>query len=92
MPKEFDDCVNALIKKGKSKDSAYAICVANYKKKHGKSPFSKEQVETLLINKNLKDILIKLVEGNTREQKLSEKALEAMNQGKSVKIVEDCGC
>jgi len=43
MPKAFDDCVNSLLKQGKSKDSAYAICVSQYKDKHGKSPFGKKE-------------------------------------------------
>jgi len=46
MPKEFDECVRRVEndpdlkpRKGQSKrDAAYAICVAQYKKRHGKSP------------------------------------------------------
>lgn len=35
MPREFVKCVEALIAKGKGKDSAYAICTAAYKDRHG---------------------------------------------------------
>lgn len=48
MPQEYTDCVKkvkkSLLKQGKSEKqaekSAYAICVAVYKKKHGKTPQS----------------------------------------------------
>lgn len=38
MPAKFDRCINAVIRSGKSKDSAYAICTASIKpgKKSGK--------------------------------------------------------
>lgn len=35
MPKEFIECVRSLKAKGKSSDSAYAICTAAYKERHG---------------------------------------------------------
>jgi len=41
MPKEFTDCVKKLVKDGKTKKEAYAICTAAYKKKHGVSPQSR---------------------------------------------------
>jgi len=53
MPKEFDDCVRALVadpdfkprKKGQTKkDAAYAVCTSQYKKRHGKSPFSNAEL------------------------------------------------
>lgn len=34
MPQEFINCVDALIKQGHPKNSAYAICTAQYKKRH----------------------------------------------------------
>lgn len=37
MPKELDDCVKKLTPKY-GKDKAYAICTANFKKKHGMTP------------------------------------------------------
>jgi hypothetical protein len=38
MPKEYKDCVEAVIKSGKSSSSAHAICAAQFYKKHGKTP------------------------------------------------------
>ena len=35
MPKEFDDCVKAMKKAGKSEDSSYAICISNYIRSKG---------------------------------------------------------
>lgn len=44
MPQEFIKCVDSLIKSGKSKDSAYAICTAQYKKRHeGRTPQQDEK-------------------------------------------------
>lgn len=45
MPAKFDRCVRDVMAKGRSKDSAYAICVAMWKKKYGKSPFSSEELD-----------------------------------------------
>ena len=45
MPAKFDRCVRDVMAKGKGKDSAYAICVAMWKKKHGKSPFANEELD-----------------------------------------------
>ena len=46
MPAKFDRCVKDVMKQGKSKDSAYAICVAMWKKSHGgRSPFSYEGID-----------------------------------------------
>ena len=36
MPAKLDRCVKDLIKKGYSKDKAWAICTASIKKKKGK--------------------------------------------------------
>jgi hypothetical protein len=38
MPKEWRDCVEGIKKSGKSEDRAYAICTANFMKKHGITP------------------------------------------------------
>lgn len=38
MPKEYKDCVESVMKSGKSSDSAHAICSAQFYKKHGKTP------------------------------------------------------
>lgn len=38
MPKEYKDCVEAVIRSGKSSSSAHAICAAQFYKKHGKTP------------------------------------------------------
>jgi len=38
MPKEYKDCVDSVIKSGKSSTSAHAICAAQFYKKHGKTP------------------------------------------------------
>jgi len=76
MPKKFDDCVKGIKKQGKNDDSAYAICVAQYKKDHdGKSPFSKKE-----------DIL-----ESDLPQKVKRIALlvfEAEQAGKKVKVLE----
>jgi hypothetical protein len=41
MPAEFVKCVKTLMDEGKDKNSAYAICTAQYKKRHnGKTPQS----------------------------------------------------
>lgn len=45
MPAKFDRCVKQVMSQGKSKDSAYAICVAMWKKKYGKSPFASEELD-----------------------------------------------
>lgn len=43
MPAEFIKCVDTLIGQGKSKESAYAICTVQYKKRHkGHTPQSDE--------------------------------------------------
>lgn len=34
MPAEFVSCVDALLKQGHDKGSAYAICTVQYKKRH----------------------------------------------------------
>lgn len=60
MPREFVDCVNALLREGKSKDSAYAICTDAFKKRHGgKTPQEMESKHTL-------DITIDSLEGIER--------------------------
>lgn len=38
MPKEYKDCVTAVMQSGKSSTSAHAICAAQFYKKHGKTP------------------------------------------------------
>lgn len=39
MPAEFVKCVDALLKEGKPKDSAYAICTKQYMDRHhGNTP------------------------------------------------------
>ena len=49
MPKELDECVSAVQRdEGYSESRAYAICVAAYKKKHGKNPKMKEIDEMTL--------------------------------------------
>lgn len=75
MPKEFDDCVSGVMAGGKSKDAAYAICVSQYTKKHGVSPFKKEEIQELPISEKSKIII--------------EKAIEAVEQGKTMKVIED---
>jgi hypothetical protein len=74
MPKEFDDCV-ASVSKEKDADSAYAICIARYIKKHGKSPLKKEEIDSLDVSNSMK-----------RRLKIQ---IEAEEQGKKVKILED---
>jgi len=50
MPKEYVKCVNALLKEGKNKDSAYAICTDAYKKRHaGRTPQEDEAKHMLYI-------------------------------------------
>lgn len=45
MPAEFVKCVDALVGQGKSKDSAYAICTVQYKKRHkGHTPMQDEHM------------------------------------------------
>ena len=76
MPAEFDSCVNDLKKQGKSNDSAYAICVSSYQKKHGKSPFSKkEEIQILPIS--------------TRQRGLFVALFEAEQSGRKVKLLEE---
>ncbi len=49
MPAEFVKCVNSLIKSGKDRNSAYAICTAQYKKRHkGHTPQQDENAEVAL--------------------------------------------
>lgn len=44
MPPKFDRCVKRVMDQGKSKDSAYAICVAMWKRTHGgQSPFGSSE-------------------------------------------------
>lgn len=57
MPEEFEKCVRGLMNDPKfkpqnegesKKDAAYAICVAQYKKRHGgKSPLEKSEYDKL---------------------------------------------
>lgn len=76
MPKEFDACVADLKKQKYSSDSAYAICVAQYKKKHGKSPFSfKEEIKEASMDE--------------RRKRLEIAVLEAEKKGKKAKIIEE---
>ena len=72
MPKEFEDCVIALKKQGKSDNAAYAICVAKYKDAHnGKSPFTNEEIDQLSISKDVKLVLKGIVEAEKKGKKLT---------------------
>lgn len=55
MPKELDKCVNSLLKQGKSKESAYAICTASLKKT-GKLADDEAKEELLNVGFNEDDI------------------------------------
>jgi hypothetical protein len=49
MPADFVKCVDALLKQGKPKDSAYAICTMQYKKRHkGHTPQQDEKDSALI--------------------------------------------
>ena len=43
MPPEVENCVKTLIKKGYSKDKAWAICQAQYNKTHKKKNKGKKK-------------------------------------------------
>jgi len=43
LPQIFRDCVAALKRSGKSDDSSYAICTANFMKTHGMTPVEAEK-------------------------------------------------
>jgi hypothetical protein len=45
MPKVLEDCVKALVDKGKEKESAYAICTAQLQKAGILKPDSQELAE-----------------------------------------------
>jgi len=74
MPAEFTKCVSDLKAQGKSEDSAYAICVSSYMKKHGKSPFAKEDDINILPISESQKSKFRII-------------LEAEKGGKKVKIL-----
>lgn len=46
MPAEFVKCVDTMMGEGKSKDSAYAMCTVQYKKRHkGQTPQMDEHMK-----------------------------------------------
>ena len=87
MPAEFTNCVADLKKQGKSEDSAYAICVSDYMKKHGKSPFKSEsEIEKLPVSKSLKETL-KDALAHPQSTRLQTTVLEGIGEGKKMKVV-----
>jgi len=72
MPKEFTDCVADLKSQGKSADSAYAICTAQYIKKHGKSPFANEEIAHLPISEQAKQSIREMSTGQRKVKAISE--------------------
>lgn len=71
MPAEFTSCVSTLKKQGKSNDSAYAICTAQYIDKHGKSPFANEaSITELPIQENTKSSIKNMVEACKKGKKV----------------------
>jgi|WetSurMetagenome_2_1015567.scaffolds.fasta_scaffold00807_2 hypothetical protein len=46
MPAEFVKCVDALLREGKTKDQAYAICTTQYEDRHkGHTPQHDEKMQ-----------------------------------------------
>jgi len=94
MPKEWTDCVASLIKSGTPKDSAYAICTAQYKKKHGKPPQRHEELsveEKALLDDFLdreEEIMGKDIQKYDRKFKMPSRALSTCVT-LPVKLAED---
>lgn len=58
MPAEFTNCVDALLKAGNSKDKAYAICTAQYMKRHhGNTPQHDEKMQGASVEQDLIDAM-----------------------------------
>ena len=73
MPAKFLKCVSDLKAKGKSNDSAYAICTASYIESHGKSPFANEaSITALPIQESTKRSITGMIEscGNGKKVRL----------------------
>jgi len=88
MPKKFDDCVKTLKKQGKSDDAAYAICVSGYMKKHGKSPFKKEELFDSGLPDSVQSVLLKVTEGGGGLG-MAIAVLEGMGEERKVKVLEN---